>query len=61
MHKPKIHNLKELKLIANTIRQDVVKMLCGAKSGHSAGSIGLADIFTALYFNVLYHDPENPE
>ncbi|MBS3068340.1 transketolase [Candidatus Micrarchaeota archaeon] len=59
MHK-KITNIKQLKLIANTIRQDVIRMLLEAKSGHSAGSIGLADIFSALYFNVLYHDPKNP-
>lgn len=58
---PKTTNLKELKLIANTIRKDVIQMLEEAKSGHSAGSIGLADIFTALYFNVLYHDPKDPE
>ncbi len=57
----KIQDIKKLKLIANTIRRDVVDMLTEAKSGHSAGSIGLADIFTALYFNVLYHDPENPD
>jgi len=56
----RITNTKQLKLIANTIREDVIKMLYEAKSGHSAGSIGLADIFTALYFNVLYHDPKNP-
>src|SRR5271157_3589625 len=56
----RITSMKKLKLIANTIRQDVVRMLFEAKSGHSAGSIGLADIFTALYFNVLYHDPKNP-
>ncbi|MBD3389582.1 transketolase [Candidatus Micrarchaeota archaeon] len=56
-----MQDIKKLKLIANTIRRDVVDMLTEAKSGHSAGSIGLADIFTALYFNVLYHDPENPE
>ena len=56
----KITNVKQLKLIANTIREDVINMLCEAKSGHSAGSIGLADIFTALYFNVLHHDPKNP-
>ncbi len=56
----RITSMKKLKLIANTIRQDVVCMLFEAKSGHSAGSIGLADIFTALYFNVLYHDPKNP-
>lgn len=55
-----ITNMKKLKLIANTIRKDVIRMIYEAKSGHTAGSIGLADIFTALYFNVLYHDPENP-
>lgn len=57
----KITNIKQLNLIANTIRQDVVKMLHEAKSGHSAGSIGLADIYTALYFGFLYHDPKNPD
>jgi len=59
-NRDKITNLRQLKLIANTIREDVINMLCEAKSGHSAGSIGLADIFTALYFNVLYNDPKNP-
>lgn len=57
----KTTSIKQLKLIANTIRQDVIKMLLEAKSGHSAGSIGLADIFAALYFNILYHDPQNAE
>ncbi len=61
MKKNKITKIKELKLIANTIRQDVIKMLFEAKSGHSAGSVGLADIFTALYFNILYHDPQKPD
>jgi transketolase len=58
---PRITDMRKLKLIANTIRKDVIEMLEEAKSGHAAGSIGLADIFTALYFNVLYHDPKNPE
>jgi len=57
----KINNIKQLKLKANEIRQDVVRMLNAAKSGHPAGAIGLADIFAALFFNVLYHDPKNPE
>ncbi len=56
----KITDIKKLKLIANTIRQDVIGMLVEAKSGHSAGSLGLADILTSLYFNVLYHDPTTP-
>ncbi len=57
----KINNIKQLKLRANEIRQDVVRMLNAAGSGHPAGAIGLADIYAALYFNVLYHDPKNPE
>jgi transketolase len=47
--------------MANTIRQDIIRMLEQAGSGHSAGPLGLADVFTALYFNVLKHDPENPD
>src|SRR5687768_16654330 len=46
---------------ANEIRQDLLKMLEHAGSGHSAGPLGLADIFTALYFNVLKHDPKKPD
>jgi transketolase len=50
-----------LELKANEIRQDIIKMLLEAKSGHSAGPLGLADIFTALYFNVMKHDPAQPD
>ncbi|HEU4985343.1 MAG TPA: transketolase, partial [Nitrososphaera sp.] len=46
---------------ANEIRQDIIKMLLSAGSGHSAGPLGLADIFTALYFNILNHDPKHPD
>jgi transketolase len=53
-------NIGELEKIANNIRIDVIKMLEHAKSGHSAGTLGLADVFTALYFSVLNHDPKNP-
>ena len=56
----KITDIKELYLLSNNIRQNIVKMLHAAKSGHPAGSMGLADIFSALYFNVLDHDPKNP-
>lgn len=52
--------LNELRYKANDIRQDIIQMLLAAKSGHSAGPLGMADIFTALYFNVLEHDPSNP-
>jgi transketolase len=56
-----IYSIEELELKANEIRQDIVKMLVEAGSGHSAGPLGLADIFTALYFNILRHDPKNPD
>ncbi len=52
--------LRELEEIAVCLRQDVIKMLLAAGSGHSAGSLGLADVFSALYFNVLAVDPKNP-
>jgi len=45
---------------ANQIRQTIVEMLLAAGSGHTAGPLGMADIFTALYFRVLRHDPKNP-
>jgi transketolase len=56
-----IYSTEELELKANEIRQDIIKMLLEAGSGHSAGPLGLADIFTALYFNILRHDPKNPD
>lgn len=46
---------------ANEIRQSIVEMLIEAGSGHTAGPLGMADIFTLLYFEVLKHDPKNPE
>ena len=57
----KLMTLKQLKKMANTIRQDIIKMLLAAGSGHSAGPLGLADIFAALYFCVLKHNPKNPK
>lgn len=52
---------EELAKLANTIRQDIIRMLVEAGSGHSAGPLGMADVFTALYFAVLKHDPRNPD
>lgn len=46
--------------IATGIRKSVVTSLAEAKSGHLGGSLGLADIFTTLYFSILAHDPLNP-
>ena len=52
--------LKFLEEMANRIRQDVIEELVEAGSGHSAGPLGMADVFTALYFHILNHDPKNP-
>ena len=53
--------ITELETIANNIRIDIIKMLERAGSGHSAGPMDLADIFTALYFDILKHDPKKPD
>lgn len=55
------HSIVELEKIANNIRIDLIKMLEHAGSGHSAGPLDLADIFTALYFEILKHDPKKPD
>ncbi len=52
--------VQQLEKKANEIRQDIVRMLLEAGSGHSAGPLGMADIFTALYFSVLTHNPKKP-
>lgn len=52
--------LERLNRKAEKIREDIIKMLEHAGSGHSAGSLGMADIFTTLYFYTLNHDPKNP-
>lgn len=53
--------IEELEIKANTIRQDIIKMLEEAKSGHSAAALGEAEIYAALYFELLKHDPRNPD
>ncbi len=55
------HTNSELQLIANTIRKDIIGMLKTAGSGHSAGPLGMTDVFTTLYFEVLRHDPNTPD
>ncbi len=52
--------IKTLEKTAYDIRADIIKMLLVAGSGHSAGPLGMADVFTSLYFAVLSHDPKNP-
>ncbi|OGG56142.1 transketolase [Candidatus Kaiserbacteria bacterium RIFCSPHIGHO2_02_FULL_55_20] len=53
--------VRELEQRARAIRVTIVEMLAAAGSGHTAGPLGMADIFTALYFHVLKHDPKNPD
>lgn len=55
------YTIAQLELRALTIREDIITMLEEAGSGHSAGPLGMADIYAALYFAVLNHDPKNPE
>lgn len=50
----------ELELKANQIRESIISMLLTAGSGHTAGPLGMADIFTLLFFHTLKHDPQNP-
>lgn len=49
--------MAELKAIATQIRRDIVRMVHGANSGHPGGSLGCTDFLTALYFQVMKHDP----
>ena len=60
---PHIHEskVKELELVANRLRQHVIKMVDKAGSGHQGGPLGMADIFAVLYFHELHHNPKNPE
>ncbi len=53
--------LRQLEVKAYEIRMELMQTLANAKCGHSAGPLGLADIFTALYFHVLNHDPKKPD
>lgn len=59
--RPPVLSVKQLDIIANTIRQDVIEALVEAGSGHSAGSLGMADVFTALYFSVMHINPKVPD
>ena len=46
---------------ANNIRESIIEMLLEAKSGHTAGPLGMADIFSAFFFHILKHDPKDPK
>lgn len=52
--------IKELKIKANDVRISIIEMLMEAGSGHTAGAMGLADVFTYLYFHAMKHNPKDP-
>ncbi|MES2892544.1 MAG: transketolase [Bacteroidota bacterium] len=49
--------MSDLKGIASQVRRDIVRMVHGVQSGHPGGSLGCADYLTALYFDIMKHDP----
>jgi transketolase len=50
--------MSDLKRIASQVRRDIVRMVHGVQSGHPGGSLGCADYLTALYFDIMKHDPK---
>lgn len=52
--------IKKLEIKANDIRQSIIEMLVEAGSGHTAGPLGMADVFTLFYFHILKHNPKKP-
>lgn len=52
-------DIENLQQIASQVRRDIVRMVHGVKSGHPGGSLGCADFLTALYFEIMDHDPKN--
>lgn len=57
---PKLTSAEELNEMARQIRRDIINMLLISNTGHSGGPLGMADVFTAMYFNSLKLDNENP-
>jgi transketolase len=52
--------IRDIEVKAEAIRETILEMLVAAGSGHTAGPLGMADIFAAFYFHILNHDPKNP-
>lgn len=61
MHYLSTEDVTALEVKANAIRQSIIESLVAAGSGHTAGPLGMADIFALLYFKVLRHDPMRPD
>lgn len=54
-------DISHIEAKACDIRETIIEMLAEAKSGHTAGPLGMTDVFAALYFHILKHDPKKPE
>lgn len=55
------HNMADIQNLSHTasqIRRDIVRMVHGCKSGHPGGSLGCADFFAALFFEIMEHQPD---
>lgn len=50
---------EELKRITSQVRRDIVRMVHAQSSGHPGGSLGCTEYMTALYFEIMKHDPQN--
>lgn len=64
MQQGRILNDEKIRFLTDkalAIRRTIIEMLIEAKSGHTAGPLGMADIFTYLYFYALKHDPKKPD
>jgi transketolase len=57
----KLSSEKELALMANSMRQDIIRMLSAAQSGHTAGPLGMADVFSVLFFSEMDYRANEPE
>jgi transketolase len=55
------HTLEELQVLAKRIRREIVQMIGEAKSGHPGGSLSAVEILVTLFFDVMRHDPSNPQ
>lgn len=53
-------DIPNLQKIAREIRKDIIRMITASGSGHTAGSLSSADLYTALYFSIMNHDPKTP-
>ncbi len=51
-------SIQELERIASQVRRDIIRQVHFASSGHPGGSLGCADLFTALYFKIMEHNPD---